>query len=172
MCAGPIVWPRIATQAFFNNPRLSIQPAAGNGGLNLRCSLPHSRSLLPQTQRRLESFLIRGGVGLRRHNGRVLHPALDVNTHRRLFLAAYDVREPARLRRALRVAKTYACGGQKSAFECWLTEIETEKLLHEMSCVLDHSSDEFALIPLDPRRTPLILGVAVAPADPDFFYFG
>ncbi len=40
---------------------------------------------------------------------------------RTLYLVAYDVRRPSRLRKALRVLKDYASGGQKSAFECYLS---------------------------------------------------
>ena len=32
---------------------------------------------------------------------------------RQLFLAAYDVRDDGRLRRALHVLRDYTCGGQK-----------------------------------------------------------
>ena len=38
---------------------------------------------------------------------------------RKLYLVAYDVREPSRLRRALHILKDYAYAGQKSVFECW-----------------------------------------------------
>lgn len=92
--------------------------------------------------------------------------------NRSLFLAAYDIAEPKRLRRALRVIKNYACGGQKSAYECWLAESDIPKLLEGMREVIDSDQDQFALIPLDPRRKTFALGVALAPADPSFFYFG
>lgn len=92
--------------------------------------------------------------------------------NRSLFLAAYDIREPARLRRALRVIKNYACGGQKSAYECWLAEADIPRVLEGMRDVMDSSEDQFALIPLDSRRKTFALGIAVAPTDPTFFYFG
>ena len=40
---------------------------------------------------------------------------------RDLYLVAYDIREPRRLRKMLYLLKEYASGGQKSAFECYLT---------------------------------------------------
>ena len=91
---------------------------------------------------------------------------------RKLYLAAYDVRDPRRLAKALRVVKGYASGGQKSAYECWLTPAEKRMLHLEMANVLDLSADAFSVIPLEPRRPLVTLGVAVEPADPDFFYFG
>ncbi len=91
---------------------------------------------------------------------------------RRLFLAAYDVRDPARLAQALRVIKGYASGGQKSAYECWLTDGERQAVHRAMAGVLDPAADAFALIPLEPRRPVATLGVAVQPTDPEFFYIG
>lgn len=39
---------------------------------------------------------------------------------RKLYIVAYDVRKPSRLSKALRVVRSFASGGQKSAYECWL----------------------------------------------------
>lgn len=91
---------------------------------------------------------------------------------RKLFLAAYDVREPKRLRAALRVIKGFASGGQKSAYECWLTAAEREALVAAMAEVLDLAVDSFAIIPLEPRRPAITLGIASKPVDPAFFYLG
>ncbi|ABM61407.1 CRISPR-associated endonuclease Cas2 [Halorhodospira halophila] len=91
---------------------------------------------------------------------------------RKLYLAAYDVRCPRRLSRAVRVIKGYASGGQKSAYECWLTPAEHKALHTEMAQVIDPTEDQFALLPLEPRRPLVTLGAAEVPADPDFFYFG
>jgi CRISPR-associated protein Cas2 len=92
--------------------------------------------------------------------------------HRKLYVAAYDVRHPARLPQALRVVRGHASGGQKSAYECWLSSAEWRALHAEMAEVLNPARDQFALIPLEPRRPLVALGVARTPADPDFFYFG
>lgn len=89
---------------------------------------------------------------------------------RKLYLAAYDVREPRRLAAALKVARGFARGGQKSVHECWLSPSERSELIAGMKGVLDLSEDSFALIPLEPRRPMTTLGVAIPPADPKFFY--
>ncbi|BAU58767.1 hypothetical protein HH1059_20600 [Halorhodospira halochloris] len=91
---------------------------------------------------------------------------------RKLFLAAYDVRCPQRLTKSVRVIKGYASGGQKSAYECWLTQAEQEELHLQMANVIDPRVDQFALLPLEPRKPLVTLGAAEEPADPDFFYFG
>lgn len=90
--------------------------------------------------------------------------------NRRLYLAAYDVRNPRRLRLSLELVKAYATGGQKSAYECWLSESEKTNLLHDMALVLEEGEDRFLLIGLDPRAHVRTLGKAAPPVDPDTFY--
>lgn len=93
-------------------------------------------------------------------------------SRRNLFLAAYDVRDDARLRRILKAVRQYASGGQKSAHECWLATQDVKALLGDLRDLMALDEDSFGLIPLDPRRGVLTLGRALKPADPDFFYFG
>jgi len=90
---------------------------------------------------------------------------------RLLYLAAYDVTDPNRLQAALHVLKGYACGGQKSVFECFLTERERQALVSAVRAVLDVASDRFLLLPLG-RVTVRTLGIAVPPSDPEFYYVG
>jgi CRISPR-associated protein Cas2 len=93
-----------------------------------------------------------------------------VMAKRDLYLAAYDVSDPGRLREALKVLKNYACGGQKSVFECFLTNAEQRTLVSEVREVLDLEEDRFMLLQLGRGARVRALGVAVAPDDPDFFY--
>lgn len=89
---------------------------------------------------------------------------------RRLYLAAYDIANPRRLRLALELVKGYATGGQKSAYECWLSDHEKAELLLDIAMTLDEQQDSFLLIGLDPRARVQTLGTAEAPANPDTFY--
>ena len=89
---------------------------------------------------------------------------------RRLYLVAYDIAAPRRLRAALDLVKGHATGGQKSAYECWLTGAEKSELLHELSRILDEVEDTALVIDLDPRAAPLVLGIAETPIDPEHFY--
>ena len=93
-------------------------------------------------------------------------------TQRDLYLAAYDICAPSRLRRALRLVKGYATGGQKSMYECFLSDVEKRHLLADMRDALDPSEDCFILLRLDPRARVHTLGIAVPPEDPPFFYQG
>ncbi|OGB57740.1 MAG: CRISPR-associated protein Cas2 [Burkholderiales bacterium RIFOXYD12_FULL_59_19] len=93
-------------------------------------------------------------------------------TQRLLHLACYDVAEPRRLIAALKLARVYATGGQKSVHELFLTPAERIDLVVDMSALLDLSTDRFLLLRLDPRSHVHTLGKAVKPADPDYFYVG
>ncbi len=91
---------------------------------------------------------------------------------RKLYLAAYDVASPSRLREALKIVKGYATGGQKSVYECFLTDAEKGDLFADMELLLDEETDRFALIRVDRDASILTLGIAVPPTDPEHFYFG
>lgn len=92
--------------------------------------------------------------------------------NRELYLVAYDIREPKRLRRMLAVLKEYACGGQKSAFECYLTAKERRELLSRVEQTMDNDVDAFLVIRLSDRDAVSTLGVAVKPADELYTYLG
>lgn len=93
-------------------------------------------------------------------------------THRHLFIAAYDIRDNKRLRKALKVVRAYASGGQKSVFECFLTASEQSALLAEIKNVIDTNEDRFFLLKLDSRCQVYTLGKAVPPQDGSFYYIG
>ncbi|RMH61203.1 MAG: CRISPR-associated endonuclease Cas2 [Zetaproteobacteria bacterium] len=89
-----------------------------------------------------------------------------------LFLVAYDIADSKRLRRMLKLVKSYACGGQKSVFECWLNQSEREHLLAESKRILVPATDRLLLIGLDPRQRPILLGRAQPVINPWFYYQG
>ncbi|HEY3443121.1 MAG TPA: CRISPR-associated endonuclease Cas2 [Paludibaculum sp.] len=89
---------------------------------------------------------------------------------RDLYVAAYDITTPKRLREALKILKGYSCGGQKSVFECFLTPAEKSVLLREIGETVDPAEDRFLLVRLDPRSRVQAFGIAVPPKDPPFFY--
>lgn len=93
-------------------------------------------------------------------------------TQRRLFLAAYDVRNPRRLRRACKVLKDYACGGQKSVFECYLTDGERRRMIERVRAELDLAEDRFLVVPLRPSGAVRCLGTAVPARNTGFVYIG
>jgi CRISPR-associated protein Cas2 len=92
--------------------------------------------------------------------------------HRDLYIAAYDISSARRLRAALKVVKGHATGGQKSAYECFLTPGERCSLLAELRDVIEPGEDRVLLMRLDPRSRVHTLGIAEAPQDSLFFYCG
>lgn len=91
---------------------------------------------------------------------------------RDLYLAAYDISAPSRLRAALYAVKGHATGGQKSVYECFLSQGERQELMMDIARVIEPGEDSFMLLRLDPRAKMIALGLAVPPEDPPFFYFG
>jgi CRISPR-associated protein Cas2 len=71
-------------------------------------------------------------------------------TYRQLYLACYDVANPRRLARALKLTRRHATGGQKSVHEVYLTEAERDHLVQDMNHLLDLDEDRFLLLRLDP----------------------
>lgn len=95
-----------------------------------------------------------------------------IMSQRDFYLAAYDISEDRRLAAALHLVRGYATGGQKSVHEVFLSAAEKDELLHEMALILDEEEDRFFLLRLDPRARTYALGIALQPADPEYFYVG
>lgn len=93
-------------------------------------------------------------------------------SNRSLFIAAYDVASSSRRRQVHRTVKSYATGGQKSVFECFLTPMERKVLLVQARKLINEREDRFALLRVEERVAPMLLGIATPPADPDFYYVG
>ncbi len=91
---------------------------------------------------------------------------------RQLYLVAYDVRNPKRLRQTHQVLKEFACGGQKSAFECYLTPVERDELVSRVEQCMDTGEDALLVIRLTDRDNVSTLGIAVKPADELYTYLG
>lgn len=91
---------------------------------------------------------------------------------RELYLVAYDVRAPRRLRRALHILKDYAYAGQKSVFECWLNPKEKRRLEERLNNELNLDLDSVLLSKLRKSYPVRTLGIAPTPEDLPFLYLG
>ena len=89
---------------------------------------------------------------------------------RQLYLVAYDITEPSRRAKALKICKGHGLGGQKSVHECWLTDKEQVELKASFELFIDKQTDRFAMIRFAPQTKMHVLGRAKAPAIPPFFY--
>ena len=91
---------------------------------------------------------------------------------RELYIAAYDIANPKRSRQVRRTITKYASGGQRSVFECYLTPAERRVLLVRVRSLISEKEDRFALLRVEERTKPLLLGTATPPVDPDIRYVG
>lgn len=91
---------------------------------------------------------------------------------RSLFIIAYDVSDGGRLSRVRRFLKEYSTGGQKSVFECWLSPWELDQVCDGLLDLIDEIEDRVHVFPMDGRSRTHVLGAAVQPADPEFFFVG
>jgi CRISPR-associated protein Cas2 len=91
---------------------------------------------------------------------------------RRLYLVAYDICETKRLNRVRELLKGYSTGGQKSVYECWFSPAELIEVTETLRRMIVPEEDRVHVVTVDGRSRPHVLGVAVPPADPAFFYFG
>jgi CRISPR-associated protein Cas2 len=92
--------------------------------------------------------------------------------HRDLYLVAYDIREPNRLRDVHKFVIGYATGGQYSAYECFLTEAEHRELAAGLAERMELEQDRAHVIRLRTNCVVTTLGVAVPPRDPTFYFVG
>ena len=65
-----------------------------------------------------------------------------------------------RLQRVHRLVMAYAIGGQKSCYECWLTEAERRQLRLALLVELDTACDRVHFFQLDQRLPPWFFGAA------------
>lgn len=91
---------------------------------------------------------------------------------RTLYLIAYDITDDKRLGQIRHSLKGYSTGGQKSVYECFLTDGELHYLSHTLEKIIDADEDRIHIFTMDGRSRTHALGTAVQPVDPDFFYIG
>lgn len=91
---------------------------------------------------------------------------------RRLFLIAYDIHDSRRLNSVRHFLKGYSTGGQKSVYECFLTDGEHRFVSDVVRGIIDEGEDRVHIFTLDGRSRTHTLGIGVEPTDPAFFYIG
>lgn len=79
---------------------------------------------------------------------------------RTLYLVAYDVHNPRRLRRVCKYLTGFKVGGQKSVYECWVTPAELRTMREELDQLMDCAEDRLHIVALDPRMRMRCFGVA------------
>ena len=89
-----------------------------------------------------------------------------------LFLVAWDIRCNRRRTAVRKVTALFAAGGQKSAYECWLTPAQRDRLCRKLGLLIDPAEDRLLILRLDPRWPVNCLGRAVPPGRADIVFVG
>ncbi len=80
--------------------------------------------------------------------------------NRILYLVCYDISDPKRLYKALKLVKAFAISGQKSFYECLMTPSELASLETNLSNLIDETTDRIHFFQLDPRQEHRFFGKA------------
>jgi CRISPR-associated protein Cas2 len=91
---------------------------------------------------------------------------------RALYLIAYDITNDRRLNRVRQFLKGYSTGGQKSVYECFLTDGELRYVKKKIERLIDEDEDRVHIFTMDGRSKTHTLGIAVQPKNPKYFYIG
>ncbi|MDI6890359.1 MAG: CRISPR-associated endonuclease Cas2 [Thermodesulfovibrionales bacterium] len=91
---------------------------------------------------------------------------------RTLYLIAYDISNDRRLNRVRNFLKGYSTGGQKSVYECFLTDRELRYVKKKLERLIREDEDRVHIFTMDGRSRTHTLGIAVQPKDPEYFYIG
>lgn len=91
---------------------------------------------------------------------------------RTLYIVAYDIAGQRRLNRVRHFLKGYSTGGQKSVYECFLTDGELRLVTEELGQLILGDKDRVHVFRLDGRSSPHVLGIALPPSDPEYFFIG
>ncbi|MFA0465428.1 hypothetical protein AB4524_00820 [Vibrio breoganii] len=96
---------------------------------------------------------------------------IDFDIQRRLYLCCYDISDTQARRGVHRIVSTFASGGQKSAYECFLSIGERHLLLNLTAPFMDEC-DNLVLQPLNKAQSIITLGVAQRPINSGFTFIG
>jgi len=91
---------------------------------------------------------------------------------RKLYLVAYDISSPKRLVKTLNTVRILASGGQKSAYECFLTKTELSKLSSELQRIIKEEADSVLFVPINEEKPVALLGIAELPIEQGLVYLG
>lgn len=79
---------------------------------------------------------------------------------RSLYLICYDISDQKTLRKIHRLVSSYAIGGQKSFYECWMTNSDFILLFQSLENLIRLEADRIHCFDLDPRIKPALFGAA------------
>lgn len=91
-----------------------------------------------------------------------------MQTTRHKYLVAYDIANSKRLHLAHKKVEAFAIGGQKSFYECWLTEHEMIAFQQDVNALIDASDDRVFIFRIPNSIEPLLFGKATLQSNSPF----
>lgn len=91
---------------------------------------------------------------------------------RTLYLIAYDITDDGRLNWTRELLKGYSTGGQKSVYECFLSDGELNLVRSGIQEIIEDEVDRVHIFTMDGRSRTHTLGIGLQPKDPSYFYIG
>lgn len=79
-----------------------------------------------------------------------------------LFLVARDIHCNRRRTAVRKITAVFAVGGQKSAYECWLTPAQRDRLCQKLTQQIDSEEDRLLMLRRDPSSVLPTNGFATA----------
>ena len=83
-----------------------------------------------------------------------------MDTRRSRYLIAYDIADSHRLYQMHKHVEAFAIGGQKSFYECWLTEHEMIKFKKEVNALIEPTDDRVFIFRIPDNIEPWLFGKA------------
>lgn len=83
-----------------------------------------------------------------------------MDTRRSRYLIAYDIADSHRLYQMHKHVEAFAIGGQKSFYECWLTEHEMMKFKQEVNALIEPTDDRVFIFRIPDNIEPWLFGKA------------
>ena len=77
-----------------------------------------------------------------------------------IYLICYDISDRNAQRKVHNLVKAHAIGGQKSFYECLMSQNELHALVNNIQKTMNPTTDRLHYFQLDPRSNPLYLGTA------------
>lgn len=78
-----------------------------------------------------------------------------MSSHQKVYIIAYDICDPRRLRRVYRTMRGFGDHVQYSVFRCVLSDVQRERMVDRLCDEIHHDEDQVLIIPLgsaDSRR--------------------
>jgi CRISPR-associated protein Cas2 len=96
---------------------------------------------------------------------------MNLEIKRKLFVCCYDIANTSDRRLVHRIVSSFACGGQKSAYECFLS-VGEQNLLMNLTKPYCQELDSFVLQPISDAKDIIVLGIANKPVNIGFLFLG